>query len=689
MKNKPSYRFIQMIILIMFTKQAFSDTVVIDSSSLFNIGKRIYILEDKSNELTFEEVNSPSISNKFMLCKQDVPNIGITESTYWFRFDAINASGREAYLEISNSNINQINIYKIRDGNLLAKHSAGSEFTFGSRLVRNNKYYFPLFSVNETQPATFYLRMKYIRGLQFSIRTGSMQHFMESSHKTDFMQGIYFGIMGVMLLYNFILFLSIRDRSYLYYIFYIFSMSILNGIISGYAFEYLWPNTPMINNYADLSACFAGLSGILFATHFLNTKENTPVLHKFFQGISIFYILISGLILIKKFYVGTILMESLSLMLIPLFFLTAFKIMLKGYKPAKFFLIAWSLLLASVVIFILKDYVILPINYFTDNSMQFGSAMEAALLSFALADRINIYKKEKEKSQAEYLYALEENRNLVMNQNIMLEEQVEIRTRQLAESHQHIMRQESLASLGQLTAGIAHEIKNPINFVNNFSDVSGELVDEIMSSDNNNKKKEILIDLRNNLHKISDHGKRADRIVNTMLQFIKNPSDKKILTDISKLCMEYLDLSYNGFHLAYPGFTCEIHTHFQEDLPFVNINRFDIGRVLLNLFNNSFYSVQEKSFSNPAFKPVLKINTILENNSIVIRISDNGKGIPENIRDKIFNPFFTTKPSGHGMGLGLSLSYDIIKNHSGEIFLENSSTGETTFIISLNCNENE
>lgn len=392
------------------------------------------------------------------------------------------------------------------------------------------------------------------------------------------------------------------------------------------------------------------------------------------------------MIFLGKFLLSSILMESLTLILITLFFITAIRILNRGYKPARFFLIAWSMLLVSVVIFIIKDYNIIPNNLFTENSMQFGSAIEAALLSLALANKINLYKREKEEAQEEALRILEANRKLILEQNIILEEKVESRTHELKETQMHLMRQEKLASLGQLTAGIAHEIKNPLNFVNNFSDVSGELVDEIKSAKTEYERNEILSNLKNNLHKISLHGKRADTIVDSMLKHSKYSIGEKQITDINKLCNEYFEKSFEGIKIPYPEFKCKMIKQYESDIAFIKVSAFDIGRVMLNVFNNAFHAVKEKIKKDESFSAVVSLSISNTSHLIIIRVKDNGIGIPENQRNKIFNPFFTTKPAGQGTGLGLSLSYDIIIAHGGDLKLERSLDEETEFMIELPIN---
>ncbi len=244
-----------------------------------------------------------------------------------------------------------------------------------------------------------------------------------------------------------------------------------------------------------------------------------------------------------------------------------------------------------------------------------------------------------------------------------------------------------MASLGELTAGIAHEIQNPLNFVNNFSEVSKELLDEMkaaLESGDKDGAEEIANDIIKNLEKINHHGKRADAIVKGMLQHSQRSLGQKELTDINALCDEYLRLSYHGLRAKDKEFNANFKTDFDESIGKINIVPQDIGRVLLNLYNNAFYATNAKQKTvHKNYKPLISVSTKRINYKVEIKVSDNGNGIPQNIVDKIFQPFFTTKPTGQGTGLGLSLSYDIIKAHEGEIKVESKNGEETTFIIHI------
>jgi signal transduction histidine kinase len=250
-----------------------------------------------------------------------------------------------------------------------------------------------------------------------------------------------------------------------------------------------------------------------------------------------------------------------------------------------------------------------------------------------------------------------------------------------------LIQSEKLASLGELTSGLAHEIQNPLNFVNNFSEVSKELLIEMKEEIVSGSKVEaeaIANDVIENLEKIHHHGKRADAIVKGMLQHSRTSSGQKELVDINALCNEYLRLAYHGLKAKDQSFKASYHFDPDRILLNVNIVPQDIGRVLLNLLNNAFYAVNEKHQTNVAgYEPTVTVATKKVEDKVEVSVKDNGNGISPKLLDKIFQPFFTTKPTGEGTGLGLSLSYDIVKAHGGELKVETKAGEGSEFIIHL------
>jgi two-component system, NtrC family, sensor kinase len=256
---------------------------------------------------------------------------------------------------------------------------------------------------------------------------------------------------------------------------------------------------------------------------------------------------------------------------------------------------------------------------------------------------------------------------------------------ELKSTQAQLIQSEKMASLGELTAGIAHEIQNPLNFVNNFSELNKELIDEAyqaIKAGNTNEAIELLSSLRDNEEKISNHGQRADSIVKGMLQHSRTSAGQKEATEINALADEYLRLSYHGLRAKDKSFNATMQTDFDPTIGKINIVPQDIGRVMLNLYNNAFYAILEKvKRQTLGYEPRVSVSTKRSGDKIKIMVKDNGIGIPQKVIDKIFQPFFTTKPAGQGTGLGLSMSYDIIKAHGGELKVESKEGEWTEFVV--------
>jgi len=387
-----------------------------------------------------------------------------------------------------------------------------------------------------------------------------------------------------------------------------------------------------------------------------------------------------------------------------------FRLSVAAFKQKNFIigLIGFGPLLLTLAV-LLVIWKLLPLGsarfYFTINSFLFFAAITIYIAS-KYARKSNGWLHQLDETRRLAAINIEkekERQHMLESQNEMLENQVKERTAALTESlaelketQSQLIHAEKMASLGELTAGIAHEIQNPLNFVNNFSDVNAELIDEMNEAlDKNNlgEARSLSYDIRENQEKISHHGRRADSIVKSMLQHSRASTGQKESTDINALADEYLRLSYHGLRAKDKLFNATLITDLDSTVGEIMAVPQDMGRVLLNLFNNAFYSVfqkkinleQKKATDQPiGYEPTVWLSTTSKKDAVEICIRDNGLGVPQKILDKIFQPFFTSKPVGHGTGLGLSLSYDIVTQEHGGTLKANSVEGEyAEFIITL------
>ncbi len=470
---------ITLIILIGQTSHSAKAIVVFsDPAQLTYIGSNIGILEDKTGNLSLEQVlSSPE---KFKSSSQQVPNLGITPYTYWVKIIIQNKSQLSPLLlELAYPTIDEVTFYSQSADGAYEATLMAEYLHFSERKYQHQNYIFAL-PIQSNQTKTVFLRIRSGEQIQLPIKLGSPQKIFEKNIREELISGLYFGIIMVMFLYNLFLFFIIRDRLYLYYVSYILFVGLTQACLQGYTFKYLWPDFPWLAIQSTyLIPICSGWAVAFFFRRFLQSPKYIPRLNK---GLNIFIIVyaICGLLSILQYYNLSQELLQFNAMLGSLYILyAAIVIARKGYRPAKVFLLAWSIFLAGICIFVLRNFDILPYNTFTYYILQIGSAIEVVLLSFALADRINALKREKEASQAQALEILKENERIIREQNASLDTRVKERTLELQESNRELnttlrrlkeaqaqlVNAEKMASVGQLTAGIAHEINNPINFV--------------------------------------------------------------------------------------------------------------------------------------------------------------------------------------------------------------------------------
>ena len=374
---------------------------------------------------------------------------------------------------------------------------------------------------------------------------------------------------------------------------------------------------------------------------------------------------------------------------------------LRAYRPAQW--LAVALLPAAVLLVV--ELLARPFTTVLDKSAGVDTAEGLVVCWVGVLLLVARSQAKSLKAEAQTRLAAEQEQLIIETQSQTLEYEVGQRTAALARqtdelraalqelqaTQSQLIQREKMASLGELTAGIAHEIQNPLNFVNNFADVSAELVAELAEERarpvrDRALEAELLADLKQNLQRIAQHGGRASGIVRGMLEHSRTSSGARAPTDLNALCDEYLRLSYHGLRAKDKSFNATLNTDFAPGLPLVEAVAGDLGRVILNLFTNAFYAVQKRQQAGdkPGYAPTVGVATRQVGEAVEIRVSDNGTGIPASLMERIFQPFFTTKPTGEGTGLGLSLSHDIItQGHGGTLTVASAEGEGTTFTLLL------
>jgi len=516
-----------------------------------------------------------------------------------------------------------------------------------------------------------------------------------------------------MFIYNLFVFFSVRDSVYLLYIFYIFTVGYTQLVLFGFSSKYIFNFSGSINIL--LGSIVPGLSGlatIFFAQNFIKTAQYAPKINSILNFFKLLYLIAIVLAFFGFHNTTQIILNAGALSALILIFASV-KAIKQGYKPARYFIIAWVIFIIGLTLYALRNFGILPFNAFTNFALPVGSVVEILLLSFALADRINVLKQEKELSQQQAFVAMKENERLVTEQNVQLEKKVHERTADLenrnTELHtamnnlrmtqQQLVESEKLASIGQMTAGIAHEINNPINFVQSNVgplkrdiDEILELLSQLAEIDENKdlleqvnhlKSQYVKLDIeylkkeiQQLLNGIEDGSKRTAEIVKGLRVFSRMDRSELISADINECLNSTLVVMKNMTKAE-----VTLNVELGENIPKTYCYPGKLSQVFMNLVTNA---VQATRLPNrQPIDRIINVRSYFNDNKICVEIQDNGKGIPTEIQDKIFEPFFTTKDVGEGTGLGLGIVAGIIGEHNGHLSFTSSANDGTTFLITL------
>ncbi|MEO8886790.1 MAG: 7TM diverse intracellular signaling domain-containing protein [Mucilaginibacter sp.] len=709
--NKIKYTLI-VILLFCFQRAARAQEVVNFNGYFQVIGGKLEILTDTNSNISISEAIE---SKKYVQSKADFPNLLTTNYWYWVRVELKNNSTNKTLgIQIAQAIIDYVDFYQVENGKVIQSNFSGHRRPFYNRIVNHQSFIYPV-NVLPNDSTTIYFHVKSGKQLILPVYAGTLSQVFEHALRKDITFGIYIGIILVMILYNLFVFYSVRDKNYLYYVSYLSIVLIAQASIEGYLFRFILPRYPAIaDNLIYITTALIGFAAIEFCKSFLDSKHYTPKMHKISYIFYVFYIVQIVFALRGKYNISYTIMEPTA-MLSALFVLgMAIVILRKGSRSAKFFLIAWSFFIFCVVIYGLKDFNILPYNSLTDSALLIGSAFEAVMLSFALADKINVFKAEKEKSQEETVKALQENERIIREQNVILEAKVEERTHELSETNEELnitledlkqaqsqlVESEKMASLGQLTAGIAHEINNPINFVtSNVNPLKRDVdmilealtvIEEISTSDTPTAEKQkkiqdykeeldfdyLIVEIRHLIKGINEGANRTAEIVKGLKIFSRLDEDDLKKADINEGVESTMVIANNLLNNK-----IAVVKEYDENLPLAECYAGKLNQVFLNIISNAVYAIQ-KQFGDEQGGQLL-LRTTHDADNIYITIKDNGTGMDEQTQKKMFEPFFTTKDVGEGTGLGMSITYNTIKKHNGQIIV-NSKLGEgTEFILQI------
>ena len=714
MSLKPILILFNVCLLLICKAFALTDDGVVvhnDPTSLTRVDHKVLIYEDATNSIDADAI----VDKDFEAYGEGIPNLGITSSTIWVKMHLMNNTDDSLlYLAVRQPSIDEICLFEVQDGKLVKLTCLGEMVPFNHRIIDNPSHTFPI-SLKKGEQQAYYLSLRSKDQIQLPILFGGSSAVFREYTKGNLLFGIYVGVILVMMLYNFFVALTVRDIVYYYYIIYIFFVGLTQAFFQGYAFKYLWPDNIWLESNGSVIIPFlSGISTILFIKPFLQIKHFLPRHMWGLYALVLCYsvCLVVGLLSYYKLSIVWLqIVASLgSVYVIGL----AVAIRRKGYRPALFFLIAFSVFLLSVILFTLRNFNVIPYNGFTSYLLEIGSVIQIVLLSLALADKINIYKKEKEESKVRELEAIEENAKLVREQNIVLEHRVVERTHALQESNQslqqalahlkeaqaQLVEAEKMASLGQLTAGVAHEINNPINFVTSnvaplkrdvkmVWDMAEEVERIALATDISLEEKKLRIEAYKEeldvdylkteieflLKGMHEGASRTAEIVKSLRIFSRVDEESLKFADINEGLASTLVILNS---IIKEGVS--VKKEFGE-LPPVECYPGKLNQVFLNIITNGIYAINKKF--NGESGGVLEITTTADAEKAYISIADNGVGMSEEVMGRMFEPFFTTKDVGEGTGLGMSIVYNTIKKHNGDIKV-NSTVGEgVSFLISI------
>ena len=644
------------------------------------------------------------------------PVYQVTSGNIWMKFTITNYSSTPAlFLNLQYANVTKLSIYRLQNNVLQLMDEVGNSFPFFARKTSSPDFVFNL-NIPKNTSETYFIKVGSYHPLLLPLFVVKENQLRNADSFQTIVIGIYLGILLALFFYNFFIFISTKDRSYLAYILFLFFLGLAQLSVSGHTFKYLWPNHPSFNRYAlTLTSALAGIAGIYFGMFFLMMKQYLPIARKFFIGLIWVYVLSIVLSLSGNNYFSYHLLNICGIAGGVSLLAASVYIAYKGYKPAYFYVVAWILFLLGIVILGLRNFNILPYNNFTTYILYAGSAIEAILLSIALADKINVLRKEKEISQMEALEASRENEKLVREQNIVLERKVSERTEELQSANTQLneafgvlkdaqiqlVEAEKMASLGQLTAGIAHEINNPINFVksnikpllldlNDLFEVIDEYdklhqqnIEALPASLSSIRQLQTSFDmdfLRTEIYSlmkgIEDGADRTAEIVRGLRNFSR--LDESLIKTVN--IHEGLDSTLIILRNLVPE-NISIIKNFNAD---GEIECFPgkLNQVFMNILNNSIQAVKQKNNSH-AQEQIIITTRDLEDDRIEISIKDTGPGMSAEVRQKVFDPFFTTKDVGEGTGLGLAIVFRIIQEHHGRIDVISTEGHGAEFIITL------
>jgi signal transduction histidine kinase len=585
-------------------------------------------------------------------------------------------ASKENFIHIPYSLLDVVEVWiKGNENQLRQLYKTGQSFIYDTRPYSSSDFVFPVLEdVKE-----YYFKIYSSKPVILPFQIESSESLNKHLTVKDLLFGLFTGAILMMFLYNLVLFFLIRERTYLYYVIYLITLLLAQLSLFGYSDRLLTYNLPYLNQKITvLSAAIVGLTTIFFIVNFLKLKQKAPLYYKlifvviFFEAFVVLFLLMGWDILAYHWANFASFYGSIIVLIV------AAKLTLSGYKPAKLFLIAWSVFLVSVIVFALMNMGILPYRPYFHASMIFGSTLEMFLLSVALADRYNVLRKEKLDSQQKLIQIARENEKIIQKQKIVLEQEVQLRTRELQRSNKELkatlynlketqsqlIQSEKMASLGILTAGVAHELNNPLNYIHGGITA----MEDELKNENTNLNIENLKDYLTWIKSGEERAKNIVKSINIYNRTNENYIETISINDIIEDCLLIMQCQIRE--------KLSVVKQLNKDLKLVKGNKAKLHQAIVNLLTNAIDSIKDDN-------GVIKITTSNQEQSVIVSIEDDGIGISKSNLKKVLDPFYTTKAPGKGTGLGLSIVHSIVKKHNGSITIDSELEKGTKVTLSI------
>jgi len=657
MSRKFNFIFSFLFIYLSFYTLSAQDVIPLEKDGLVeSIGKDLWILEDKSGSLNIQEVINQS--SQFRKSNQQTPLFGITHSAIWMKFVVEKRSKEDWYLEIGNPIIDTINLYYSNSDGSIQEIKSGESLRMEDEELENPLLLFKL-PLDQNQQKTFYLKVQSINSLQCPVLIGTLKGFFKKNNQRDLYHGIYYGFIVLVLLFNLFLLFTTKDKGYFYYILYVIFMGLFMAHVNGHAFNYIWSHVGWHRNLTIILASGIGVFASMFASNFLQTKVRHPTLQYIFYLLWTSYFIAFVIHLIGYRHLSSSIVIVISFLATLFVLATSIYVFIKGYKPAKFFIMAFAVFGIGTIAFVVKNMDLLPYNIFTNYAIQIGSGIEIVLFSIALADKINIYKKEKEEaqkqvmqSQLEIIQQLQEKEHLKDQLNKELEKKVLERTQELEEKNKQ---------LDSFVYKASHDIKGPLKSVIGLTTIGMKDV-----------KDQAALSYFDHIYKSTI---RLDKILAELLSFTKakEQRNEKSLINFSNILNNVL----SSFEHA-PGYEQMDFTIEKEILIDFYSDETVIYSIIQNMVENAIkYRDVGKS------KSCLNISIHVNEQAATLYFKDNGLGMDSNSLAKIFDMFYKVNENSVGTGLGLYITKTSIEKKGGRIEVESEPAQGTTFKIVL------